>query len=211
MKLYDNKMANSPRKVRMFLAEKNITDIEIIDIDLMKGEHKTPEYRAIAPNSRIPALQLDDGTVIMESTAICRYLEESNQGKINLFGSTPKDRALIEMWNRRLEIDGYIPLMAGIRNKFERFDGKVLAGTRNDLKRSDIIVKRGEDSARILFERLDKYLDKYFFVAGKEFSVADITLFSTLELANNIGLNLDEYVNILDLKTRLSERDAFKK
>ena len=96
-------------------------------------------------------------------------------------------------------------------HKFERFDGKVLAGTRNDLKRSDIIVKRGEDSARILFERLDKYLDKYFFVAGKEFSVADITLFSTLELANNIGLNLDEYVNILDLKARLSERDAFKK
>ena len=67
MKLYNNKMANSPRKVRMFLAEKNITDIEMIDIDLMKGEHKTPEYRALAPNSRIPALELDDGTVIMLS------------------------------------------------------------------------------------------------------------------------------------------------
>ena len=65
MKLYDNKMANSPRKVRMFMAEKNIDDIEMIEIDMMKGEHKTPEYRAIAPNSRIPALQLDYGTVIM--------------------------------------------------------------------------------------------------------------------------------------------------
>ena len=75
MKLYDNPAANSPRKVRIFLAEKNITDIEIIKIDLMQGEHKTPEYKAIAPNSRIPALQLDNGTVIMESTAICRYLE----------------------------------------------------------------------------------------------------------------------------------------
>ena len=88
MKLYNNKMANSPRKVRMFLVEKNITDIEMIEIDLMKGEHKTPEYRALAPNSRIPALELDDGTVIMESTAICRYLE-SLYPEPNLFGESP--------------------------------------------------------------------------------------------------------------------------
>jgi len=84
MKLYDNPMANSPRKVRMFLVEKNITDVEIVNIDLMQGEHKTPEYRAIAPNSRIPALQLDDGTVVMESTAICRYLESLTQSQIFL-------------------------------------------------------------------------------------------------------------------------------
>ncbi len=96
MKLYDNPAANSPRKVRIFLAEKNITDIEIIKIDLMQGEHKTPEYKAIAPNSRIPALQLDDGTVIMESTAICRYLE-SLYPEPNLFGESPMEIASIEM------------------------------------------------------------------------------------------------------------------
>ncbi|MDC1277084.1 glutathione S-transferase N-terminal domain-containing protein [Gammaproteobacteria bacterium] len=88
MKLYDNPMANSPRKVRMFLVEKNIADVEIVNIDLMQGEHKTPEYRAIAPNSRIPALQLDDGTVVMESTAICRYLE-SLYPEPNLFWRKP--------------------------------------------------------------------------------------------------------------------------
>ena len=88
MKLYDNKMANSPRKVRMFMAEKNIIDIEMVEIDIMKGEHKTPEYRSIAPNSRIPALQLDDETVIMESTAICRYLE-ALYPEPNLFGENP--------------------------------------------------------------------------------------------------------------------------
>ena len=97
MKLYNNEMANSPRKVRMFMVEKNISDIEIINIDLMSGEHKTPEYRAIAPTSRIPALELDDGTVILESTAICRYLE-SLYPEPNLFGCllytspSPRDR-----------------------------------------------------------------------------------------------------------------------
>ena len=101
MKLYDNPMANSPRKVRMFLVEKNITDVEIVNIDLMQGEHKTPEYRAIAPNSRIPALQLDDGAVVMESTAICRYLE-SLYPEPNLFGENPMEIASIEMWQCRV-------------------------------------------------------------------------------------------------------------
>ena len=210
MKLYQFDPAPASRRVDIFLKEADVS-IATEQLNVRDGDQFKEPFNSLNPFHCVPFLELSDGTVISETLAICRYLEESNQGKINLFGSTPKDRALIEMWNRRLEIDGYIPLMAGIRNKFERFDGKVLAGTRNDLKRSDIIVKRGEDSARILFERLDKYLDKYLFVAGKEFSVADITLFSTLELANNIGLNLDEYVNILGLKTRLSERDAFKK
>ena len=101
MKLYDNKIANSPRKVRMFLAEKNITDVEVIQIDIMQGEHKTAEYRAIAPNSRVPALQLDDGTVIMESTAICRYLESLFPNP-NLFGESPMEIASIEMWQARI-------------------------------------------------------------------------------------------------------------
>ena len=97
------------------------------------------------------------------------------------------------------------------RNKFERFDGKVLAGTRNQLNRSQAIVKRGEDSAKILFERLEKHLDDFYFIAGKELSVADITAYTTFELATNIDLNMKKYPNLLKLKTRLSEREAFKK
>ena len=115
MKLYDNPAANSPRKVRIFLAEKNITDIEIIKIDLMQGEHKTPEYKAIAPNSRIPALQLDDGTVIMESTAICRYLE-CLYPEPNLFGESPMEIASIEMWQCRVYNELMLPLAMGFRH-----------------------------------------------------------------------------------------------
>ncbi len=209
MKLYQFDPAPASRRVDIFLKEADIS-ITTEQLNVRDGDQFKEPFNSLNPFHCVPFLELSDGTVISETLAICRYLEESNRGKINLFGSTPKDRAFIEMWNRRLEIDGYIPLMAGIRNKFERFDGKVLAGTRNKLKRSDSIVKIGEESARILFERLDKHLDKYFFVAGAEFSVADITLFSTLELANNMGLNIDKHENILGLKTRLSEREAFK-
>ena len=74
MKLYSAKGANSPRKVLIFIAEKNISDIEVVDLDLMQGEHKSPEYRAIAPNAKVPALVLDDETIITESTAICLSL-----------------------------------------------------------------------------------------------------------------------------------------
>ena len=115
MKLYNSEMANSPRKVRMFIAEKNISDIEIINIDLMSGEHKTPEYRAIAPNSRIPALELDDGTVIMESTAICRYLE-SLYPEPNLFGENAIEIASIEMWQARIYNELMIPLAMAFRH-----------------------------------------------------------------------------------------------
>ena len=115
MKLYNNEMANSPRKVRMFMVEKNISDIEIINIDLMSGEHKTPEYRAIAPNSRIPALELDDGTVIIESTAICRYLE-SLYPEPNLFGENAIEIASIEMWQARIYNELMIPLAMAFRH-----------------------------------------------------------------------------------------------
>ena len=75
MQLYSSELAPSPLKVLVFIAEKGIKDIEIVNLDLGKLEHKTPEYKAIAPNSRVPALKLDDGTIILETTAICRYLE----------------------------------------------------------------------------------------------------------------------------------------
>ena len=103
MKLYSAKGANSPRKVLIFIAEKNISDIEVVNLDLMQGEHKSPEYRAIAPNAKVPALVLDDETIITESTAICRYLEDLYP-EPSLFGSSSIEKAAIEMWQNRHRI-----------------------------------------------------------------------------------------------------------
>ena len=201
MKLYNNEMANSPRKVRMFIAEKNISDIVIINIDLMSGEHKTPEYRAIAPNSRIPALELDDGTVIMESTAICRYLE-SLYPEPNLFGENPKEIASIEMWQARIYNELMIPLAMAFRH---------LHPGMSEMEKQN---KEYGETQKIIGIKSLKYFDeslaKAEFVAGDRFTFADIQMITTTDFF--IGLNrltLDDYPEIKRHSKLMSERSSF--
>jgi glutathione S-transferase len=101
MKLYDTRVAPNPRRVRIFLAEKGVS-IPTVEVDLGKLEHKAPAYGAVNPLQRTPALELDDGTVITESIAICRYLEELHP-EPPLFGTDALGRAKVEMWQRRIE------------------------------------------------------------------------------------------------------------
>jgi len=201
MKLYDNPMANSPRKVRMFLVEKNISDVEIIKIDLMKGEHKTPEYRAIAPNSRIPALQLDDGTVIVESTAICRYLE-SLYPEPNLFGESPMEIASIEMWQARIYNELMIPLAMGFRHLHPAMSGM-------ETQNKDY----GEIQKNIGMKSLQYFngvLSESEFVAGDRYTFADIQMITTTDFF--IGLNqlkLEDYPEIERHAQLMSQRASF--
>ena len=104
MKLYSSEYAPNPRKVLIYIAEKGIKDIEVINLDLGNLEHKSPEYMAIAPNSKVPALVLDDETVILETTAICRYLE-CLYPEPNMFGESPMEIASIEMWYSRVSFE----------------------------------------------------------------------------------------------------------
>ena len=201
MKLYDNPMANSPRKVRMFLVEKNIIDVEIVNIDLMQGEHKTPEYRAIAPNSRIPALQLDDGTVVMESTAICRYLE-SLYPEPNLFGESPMEIASIEMWQCRVHNELMIPLAMGFRHLHP-----AMAKMETQNK------EYGETQKNIGMKSLKYFngvLAESKFIAGERYTFADIQMISTTDFF--IGLNqleLEDYPEIERHTKLMSERPSF--
>jgi glutathione S-transferase len=201
MKLYDNPMANNPRKVRMFLVEKNITDVEIVNIDLMQGEHKTPEYRAIAPNSRIPALQLDDGTVVMESTAICRYLE-SLYPEPNLFGESPMEIASIEMWQCRVHNELMIPLAMGFRHLHP-----AMAKMETQNK------EYGETQKNIGIKSLKYFngvLAESKFIAGDRYTFADIQMISTTDFF--IGLNqleLKDYPEIERHTKLMSERPSF--
>ena len=201
MKLYDNPIANSPRKVRMFLVEKNITDVEIVNIDLMQGEHKTPEYRAIAPNSRIPALQLDDGTVVMESTAICRYLE-SLYPEPNLFGESPMEIASIEMWQCRVHNELMIPLAMGFRHLHP-----AMAKMETQNK------EYGETQKNIGMKSLKYFngvLAESKFIAGERYTFADIQMISTTDFF--IGLNqleLEDYPEIERHTKLMSERPSF--
>ena len=201
MKLYNNEMANSPRKVRMFMVEKNISDIEIINIDLMSGEHKTPEYRAIAPNSRIPALELDDGTVIIESTAICRYLE-SLYPEPNLFGENAIEIASIEMWQARIYNELMIPLAMAFRHLHPGMSEMEIQNKEYGETQKTIGIKS--------LKYFDAALAETEFVAGDRFTFADIQMITTTDFF--IGLNrltLEDYPEIKRHSELMSERSSF--
>ncbi len=201
MKLYNSEMANSPRKVRMLIAEKNISDIEIINIDLMSGEHKTPEYRAIAPNSRIPALKLDDGTVIMESTAICRYLE-SLYPEPNLFGESAMEIASIEMWQARIYNELMIPLAMAFRHLHPGMSNMEIQNKEYGETQKNIGVKS--------LKYFDMVLSESEFVAGNRYTFADIQMITTTDFF--IGLNrlsMEDYPEIKRHFNLMSERSSF--
>jgi glutathione S-transferase len=201
MKLYDNKMANSPRKVRMFLAEKNITNVEMVEINMMEGEHKTPEYRAIAPNSRIPALQLDDGTVIMESTAICRYLE-SLHPEPNLFGESPIEIASIEMWQARIFNELMIPLAMGFRHLHPAMSALETQNKEYGETQKNIGIKS--------LKYFNNVLSESEFVAGDRYTFADIQMITTTDFFIGLNrLNLDDYPEIKRHTKLMSQRDSF--
>jgi glutathione S-transferase len=201
MKLYDNKMANSPRKVRMFLAEKNITNVEMVEINMREGEHKTPEYRAIAPNSRIPALQLDDGTVIMESTAICRYLE-SLHPEPNLFGESPIEIASIEMWQARIFNELMIPLAMGFRHLHPAMSALETQNKEYGETQKNIGIKS--------LKYFNNVLSESEFVAGDRYTFADIQMITTTDFFIGLNrLNLDDYPEIKRHTKLMSQRESF--
>src|SRR5712664_4735320 len=126
LKLYQSAGSPNSRRVRIFLAEKGL-EIPLVPVDLAEGEQHSDAYRAINPRRVVPTLVLEDGTAIGEVLAIWRYLEEAYPTP-PLLGSTPKDKALVTMWERRAELEGFAAVMDGVRNASERLKGRAIAG-----------------------------------------------------------------------------------
>ena len=205
MKLYQFDLAPASRRVTFFLMETGIK-VPIVQLNVRDGDQFKEPYNSLNPFHCIPFLELDDGTTISESVAICRYLEETYNMPAKLFGNNSQERAIIEMWNRRVEIDGYVPLINGIRNKFERYKGKVLPGTRNDLPQVPAIAERGIDASSILFKKLNTHLKTSRYIAGEGFSIADITGYEVVGLANALEINFDEFKEIKAWHEKLDRR-----
>ena len=166
MKLYDSPFAPNPRRVRFFLAEKGLA-VPTVSIDIGKVEHKTPHYTAINPLQRTPALELDSGEIITESVAICRYFEEIHPEPA-LFGRTPLEKAQVEMWQRRVELEFFLPIGMAFRHSHPAM---------RELEKPQIAELAETSRPRaIAFARLlDSELAKRRFIAGDDFSIADIT------------------------------------
>ena len=190
MKLYDFPPAVNAQRVRMFIAEKGL-DVPMVEVDVRAGALHEEPCRSMNPFAVVPFLELDDGTCIGESIAICRYLEELHP-QDPLMGRDPKERAIVEMWNRRVELDGFMPALHALRNADPVYAGRVLPGTRNDLAQLPEIVGRGKDALAILFDRLDTRLAGNPFIAGERFSVADVTGWFTVQVASRIGVPIPD-------------------
>ncbi|HJN61472.1 MAG TPA: glutathione S-transferase, partial [Alphaproteobacteria bacterium] len=126
MKLYDFKVAPNPQRVNMFLAEKGV-QIPTVEINTRERAQFSDSFKAVNAASQVPVLELDDGTCIAETMAICRYIEELHPEPV-LFGSQPKEKALIEMWSRRAEFMGYLAAADMLRNSSPAFEDRGLPG-----------------------------------------------------------------------------------
>ena len=180
MKLYQANASPNSRRVRIFLAEKGIS-VPIVPVDLGAKEQFSDAYRIINPRHQIPTLVLDDGTSIGEVLAIWRYLEESHPAT-PLIGSTPKDKALVTMWERRMELDGFAAVMEAVRNDVPGLKGRALSGP-HAYEQIPELAERSKLRAKNFYADLDARLAEVPFVAGTHFSIADITAVVTVDFA----------------------------
>ena len=189
MKLYDCTTAPSPKRVRMFLAEKGV-DIPLVQVNLRDGEQLGEAFRKINPDCTVPVLELDDGTRISEIFAICQYLE-NQYPEPALMGRTPLEQAMVSMWNSKIEQNGLAALAETFRNRARGMQDRALPGPLN-LAQIPQLVERGRIRVTAFFDRLDGHLADNAYVAGNAFTMADITAFVMVEFAGWSKLAIQE-------------------
>jgi glutathione S-transferase len=192
MRLYQSNTSPNSRRVRIYLAEKGIS-MPIVPVDLAAREQFSEAYAAINPRRVVPTLVLDDGTAIGEVPAILRYLEEVHP-EPPLLGVTPKSKAQVAMWERRAELEGFASVMEAVRNTVPALKNRAIAGP-HDYEQIPALVERSRKRVSNFYADFNARLANVRFVAGDEFSVADITTIVTVDFATKAaGLPIaDEY------------------
>lgn len=206
MKLYDFHAAPSPRRVRIFIAEKGL-DIPLEQIDLGTGEQFSDEYRAINPGCTVPCLETDDGDHISECLPICAYLEMQHPEPA-LMGETALEKARVLMWNHIVEMDGIGGVGESFRNFSKGFRERALTGALAYGQIPDL-VERGRARAIAFFDRVEGELSSYDHLAGERYSMADITLLVTVDFAKWIKFDaLEGRSALASWYARVSERPS---
>lgn len=200
LKLYDHPMGPNPRRVRIFLAEKGLS-VPLEQVDIMSGHARSPEFLAKNPFGGIPVLELDDGTCIAESVAICRYFEELHPEPA-LFGATAKEKAIIEMWLRRVELSFMVPTgLVWLHS--HPLTAKLVDQIPKVADQCKERVNRG-------YQLFDQQLASTQFMAGDAYSVVDAVALASIDFANGlVGVPFDE--NLTHLKRwheSVSARDS---
>ncbi len=202
MKLYDGGRAPNPRRVRIFFAEKGVPLPELVPVDMAKREHRTPEFTRINPAQRLPVLVLEDGTALAETMAICRYVE-SLHPQPALFGAAPKDAALIEMWNRRIELGLFTSVSAVFRHSHPSM-----------AELEEQVPEWAEANRELIDDHLmllELQLGANRFVCGETLTVADITAGIAIDFMKPARIGLpEEFVHIRRWHAELSARPSWK-
>jgi glutathione S-transferase len=202
MKLYDSKLAPNPRRARIFLAEKGIT-VPMEQVDIGAKQHKTAEYATINPLQRMPALLLDDGTIITESIAICRYFE-ALQPEPPLFGTGAKGIAVVEMWNRRVELNLFFTVSQVFRHTHPAM---------KELEVPQVAEWAEANKPRVadFLYLLDDQLKASQFIAGERYTVADITALCAVDFMKPARLAIpDDCASVKRWHADVSARPSAK-
>ncbi len=187
MKLYEDDIAPNCRRVRLLLAEKGV-EMAGEKVSVLEGDNLSEAYRAINPHGLVPSLELDDGSYLWESTAICRFLE-AQYPEPCLMGADALETAKIEMWDRHTEFEGMAAVAEYFRNTVPPFAGRALPG-HDDIAQIPALVERGKARAEAFFRQLDQPLVTSEFLAGERFTYADITTMCVTDFALFTGLEL---------------------
>ncbi len=206
MKLYEFKGPPSPRRVRIFLAEKGV-EVEMVDVNIREGAQFSDEMMAKNPRCTIPFLELADGTVISEADSICRYFDDLYPDP-PLFGNSAEERAVVNDWEHIIEIDGFGGVAEALRNSAERLIDRALTGPANVAQIPEL-AERGLGRIDRFFVDLDKQLEGKEFIAGDNYSVADVTGLVVVDFAKIVQKTPSEKLkNLLRWHAAVSARSS---
>ena len=189
MRLHDCQMAPNPRRARIFLAEKGL-EVEKIEHSIMDGETNGEAYLKINPWGTVPALELDDGSLIREAPAIFRYIEAIHPTP-NLLGDNPREAAEIEAWERYSEIQGIAAIGEYFRNQTAALAGRGLPGPAK-LDLIPALVERGQTRADWFYEQVNEQLGKTEYLGSNRYSIADITAQCAIDFATAVSLGIPD-------------------
>lgn len=189
MKFYDCSTAPSPRRVRIFLAEKGV-ELETVQVDLGSGEQFGDAFRRVNPDCVVPALELDDGSCISEVVAICQYLEE-RYPEPPLLGCSAEERARVSMWNAKVEQQGLMAVMEALRNFAKSFRGRAVSGPAGH-EQIPGLAERGRRRTLEFYDRLDARLADSRYLASEHFSLADISALVFVDFATWVKADIPE-------------------
>lgn len=198
VKLYHAPITPSSRKVRMFLQEKGV---KIPLIDVTEGFGLSAWYKTRYPHALVPMLEFDDGTQLGEAVAICRFFEELHP-EPRLMGIDARDKAIVEMWERRCYLEGGVAIEEIFRNSHPLMADRGLPGTDEPVPQIPELVERGHCRLKRFFEKIDQRLSESKYVAGERFSMADISLFCAIEFGRALQ------IPVPDIYDRLSSWHA---